>query len=1024
MKPKYIVKHPRFSPRAANQRVANPLPLLVTCGMALLSGVSFGDDLLKWNLPVSTGGSSSGTVPIGAVGFSGTVITAQAGTKTGDSDPSYWQRNDFSALDLSAAQTANQYYSFSTTAASDFTVTISGMGPSIMRTGSLGPTVVGLFHSSDNTTFTQMGGNVTISSGTDTDIGAAFGTALSANPVVQTSGQTHYWRVVAAGGTSTTTAGRVRWKASSTVDFSMTGTSVSNFSIHDLVWTGAGGSDWNTAPANKNWSDTGNGNSAAAFAAHDNVTIGIPAAIMVDAGGVQPGTVKVSNTTGTVAFSGGSITGYSLEKTGAGTATIGGTNGFAAGVAVREGVLQTDGNAALGTFPITLDGGTLATTANTTAVSNSFILGASSSTLQTADATNFSGVFSAVNGAINVANVLTKTGPGVLTISNTGSSAFGTQTTVGSAAGMIELDVPEGGLVFSGSGTRNLGGTNNWDAPVTLSGGLLQLHGGSIQGTGSIAVAATSTIRSRLNFGTATVVSPLQLATGVILKVDSANGGNRLEIQSVISGDGSLDKIGNGEVTLKNANLYIGGTLVEAGKLSITNVAALGPNPVTVNGGQLQIEQTAGTIANDLTLTGTTAGVGNLGKGALLFHNDNLQSILSGTVTLAGETTIRSYSSGSVSVFEKPIVGVGPLIFEAGGALTKHNQTWRLGGSASTFIGDVTLRSDGSANAILVLDGGSLPVTASLTMKDSSTVGGNNAVLDLNGQAQTLAGLSNIAGANGLGTFITNGGAASASLTIDSAADTEFSGVIGTNTAAAATNQSPGGDDISLVKKGAGRLTLSGPNTYSGNTSVLGGTLAVTTPNFGDSSTVTLDGGTLELGGGPDVVGALVINGVAKAGNGAVYNSANTGGAIASGSLQVGAVAGSYLAWVTGPPYNLSGNAALPTADPDNDGISNAIEFVIGGNPASVSDLGKLPTLDASGANLVFTFRRSDLSNYLNPTVQYGSTLTGWTTAANGVDGVTIGAPTDLGGGVKQIVVTIPKSGESKRFARLNVVVP
>jgi hypothetical protein len=123
-------------------------------------------------------------------------------------------------------------------------------------------------------------------------------------------------------------------------------------------------------------------------------------------------------------------------------------------------------------------------------------------------------------------------------------------------------------------------------------------------------------------------------------------------------------------------------------------------------------------------------------------------------------------------------------------------------------------------------------------------------------------------------------------------------------------------------------------------------------------------------------------------------------------------------------PYNLSGSNALPASDPDFDGIANSVEFVIGGNPASVSNTNLLPTSQIVGSNLVFTYRRSDLSAYLNPTVQYSTNLATWTTAVDGVGGVAIGAPVDLGGGIKQITVTIPKGANTILFARLNVVVP
>ncbi len=112
-----------------------------------------------------------------------------------------------------------------------------------------------------------------------------------------------------------------------------------------------------------------------------------------------------------------------------------------------------------------------------------------------------------------------------------------------------------------------------------------------------------------------------------------------------------------------------------------------------------------------------------------------------------------------------------------------------------------------------------------MTLEDSSTQGGNNAVLDLNGQNQTLAGLNRTAGAGGLGSFVTNRGGSQSTLTINGSANSSFSGVIGVNTAAVATGQSAGGDNIALVKSGSGTFTLSGANTYTGATNVTGGKL-------------------------------------------------------------------------------------------------------------------------------------------------------------------------------------------------------
>jgi hypothetical protein len=122
----------------------------------------------------------------------------------------------------------------------------------------------------------------------------------------------------------------------------------------------------------------------------------------------------------------------------------------------------------------------------------------------------------------------------------------------------------------------------------------------------------------------------------------------------------------------------------------------------------------------------------------------------------------------------------------------------------------------------------------------------------------------------------------------------------------------------------------------------------------------------------------------------------------------------------------LSGADAAFDADPDKDGISNGIEFVIGGepNPANPNSnsASQLPAMQTDGDNLVFTYTRSDESAYLNPTVEFSNNLMDpWTTAVdpgNATITVVDGTPADT------VTVTIPKNGATHLFARLKVVQP
>ncbi|WP_193212813.1 choice-of-anchor D domain-containing protein [Luteolibacter marinus] len=131
----------------------------------------------------------------------------------------------------------------------------------------------------------------------------------------------------------------------------------------------------------------------------------------------------------------------------------------------------------------------------------------------------------------------------------------------------------------------------------------------------------------------------------------------------------------------------------------------------------------------------------------------------------------------------------------------------------------------------------------------------------------------------------------------------------------------------------------------------------------------------------------------------------------------------------------------LPDLDPDQDGVATGIEWVIGGSPNDPAnpDSAKLPggdlvTADPDGdatasSYLRFTYRRSDLAAADANTaigVEYGNGLAGWTTAADGVDGVVVVETNDgFETGIDRVEVYIPAAlaADGKLFARLAVTV-
>ncbi len=141
-------------------------------------------------------------------------------------------------------------------------------------------------------------------------------------------------------------------------------------------------------------------------------------------------------------------------------------------------------------------------------------------------------------------------------------------------------------------------------------------------------------------------------------------------------------------------------------------------------------------------------------------------------------------------------------------------------------------------------------------------------------------------------------------------------------------------------------------------------------------------------------------------------------GEIRFGGVSVGT--SGYASW--------SGGAAA-NGDANGDGVKNAVAYALGAADVNENAIDRLPGFDNSDpSNFVFTFNRSDAAEAdatTTITVEYGSNLSGWTTAPNVGDGVTVDDSGLSVGGLTPVVVTIPKALaiDGKLFARLNVVV-
>lgn len=160
-----------------------------------------------------------------------------------------------------------------------------------------------------------------------------------------------------------------------------------------------------------------------------------------------------------------------------------------------------------------------------------------------------------------------------------------------------------------------------------------------------------------------------------------------------------------------------------------------------------------------------------------------------------------------------------------------------------------------------------------------------------------------------------------------------------------------------------------------------------------------------------------------------------TVGISSSGDVRLftSAPASGYAAWII---RTFAGGALAladrdPSDDPEQDGIENALEFVLNGDP-TVNNQSILPTLDASGLNFVFNFtRRADSAGDTDQIFEYSTDLADWTTNApisiptmpGTVGSVTVGASTGTAPDqVQEVTVTIPKGSNTKLFGRLKAV--
>lgn len=297
-----------------------------------------------------------------------------------------------------------------------------------------------------------------------------------------------------------------------------------------------------------------------------------------------------------------------FQKLGTSTWTLTGTTTALMPWQILAGTLAISSDANLGDAAglLTLDGGTLRTTANITA-SRAVVVGAAHGTLETEAGTTYT-----ANGVISGSGGLTKAGEGTATFTADNTYTGGTTLSAGT------LELGNGGTTGSIVGDVANNGTlafNRADASV---------FGGAISGTGSVDQRGAGTTRlSGLNTysggtsvlagtvaGSATSFGSGAIVNNAALVIDQASDGT---LDNTLSGAGRITKTGAGALALGgNSAAFAGSTQVAAGTLAVNG--SLGGALTVGNGARLG---GTGSVGNTVVQSGATVAPGGSGIGTL-----------------------------------------------------------------------------------------------------------------------------------------------------------------------------------------------------------------------------------------------------------------------------------------------------------------------------------------------------------------------------------------------------------------------
>ncbi len=551
---------------------------------------------------------------------------------------------------------------------------------------------------------------------------------------------------------------------------------------------------------------------------------------------------------GTLNFSGGNLSGNYVFVIGSQSNSTGVVNMSSGTLVAGEFFVGDDGN------------GTLNLTGGNVSVSRS-IIGNNESVA------NISGGAWSSQNYLNIAGTLNITGG-----------------TVSNGNGTIANETPNGNATVNVSGGQWLNSNelvvgNTQNGTLNLTGGMVVIANGA----GNLTLGANGSVGT-FNLGNGSTVGSLYAAsvvggsgTGIV----NFNNDADYAFAPILSGNLTMNKLGNGALTLSANNTYTGSTTISAGTLLVTG--AIGSSPATIVsgatiggngtlGGNLTLaagSNLAFNPATSLAVNGSSVSFGNFSLSNLTGFNGSSSSlggftVLGGTAKVNtenlnnyGPANSETFGSNEVFFFTKPngtnlklavVEAIQDLYWVGNNGTSWGSENWSINPAATT--GNASLDLNATLDLHFASTGANATNTAATTLSANTTVrhlmvssggnvgiGGTGVTLTLNstqGPSLHLTGsASNVT--ISVPVIVAGGGiqidegnlevtsVSGSAVEVGIAAGASFA--FNTNSTLSFNGTIAGGG--SFAKHGNGTVTLTGNNTYTGPTNITSGTLAV-----------------------------------------------------------------------------------------------------------------------------------------------------------------------------------------------------